>query len=350
MRIVFGQRNFKIKQFTPQELGLKSDSYIDFKIEVRQNYFHLYWIPFFGTGKFWAIRRDGELYELPNHYQHHIEESQIKVRSPWYTYTLPILILLGFLIYSGLKKLEDYKHSHYEEMYLNEIENDYNKKFENAAINQFYTLKNMKDFSADEEMYLKVEKIYPDKITFAIIPSLLVNSSALELEDYYLQNKKQLKTITILKSDLKNAYIKDTELQLPLNQKFKGINLLKTSKLYRIASMEEKFRVFLNGSIKSSDDERIQIQLKSTGTAFTIVSIKNLENNIPWDIKLPLKIDGGTEVSPSKFILTSLKKANFSFQNNDYYKAAIKVRNSLNMEEIFYLTGNKESCSIDRQL
>jgi len=343
MSIIFGHKHFKIKEINPQELGLPDD--YDYHIEIRQKYFHIYWIPFFGLGKIWAIRRNGELYELPNEYHHLIQERQIEVKSPWYTYTLCILILLGFMIYFGIEKVEDYNRINQTETYINET--DFGYKIENATINQIYTLKDMKDYSSDAEMYLKVEKIYTDRIRFSIIPRRFVSSSASEIEDYYNKNKMQLKVVTILKSDLKNSYVKDY--QATESQKFNGKNLLKTANLYRISAIDERFRIIINAKLLSANEEEMQIQLKNTGTALTILSIKNIQNNVPWDIELPLKINAGTETNPVSFILKNQKKENFSFLNNDNYRTEIKVSNSLNMKQTFYLTGNKNYSTIEKQ-
>ncbi len=108
MRIVFGWNNFKIKDFDPYELSLTNNVKTDFKIEVRQSYFHLVWIPFFGLGKKWVIRKDGKLYELPAVYINIIKQNNIKVKSPWYTFSGLILILVCMLGYFCYEKYELY--------------------------------------------------------------------------------------------------------------------------------------------------------------------------------------------------------------------------------------------------
>ena len=69
MRIVFGHNNFLIKSYTPAELGIPpSDKLNGIVFEVRQHYFHLFWIPFFGIGKIYVIRRTGDsgMYQMPS--------------------------------------------------------------------------------------------------------------------------------------------------------------------------------------------------------------------------------------------------------------------------------------------
>jgi hypothetical protein len=203
MRIVFGHRNFKIREIHPQELGLIDNT--DFNIEIRQKYFHLYWIPFFGLGKIWAIRKNGELYELPIEYIHEIKRRNIKVRSPWYTYTLPILICMGFLIYAVNERIEKNRWREDDMKYFTEKIQTLNHDIDNPKVNEFFTLNNTTEISSESAMYLKVEKIYANKILFTLIPGFFLNSSQLELEECYNQNKANLDTISISKTALKSA-------------------------------------------------------------------------------------------------------------------------------------------------
>lgn len=92
-----------------EELGIKlEDSTHDMRIEVRQKCFHLFWIPFFGIGKMYALRKDGELYNL-----HPELESMLRTqgvyKTPWYTYIGFLIIAVGFILYSGNQKYEQYK-------------------------------------------------------------------------------------------------------------------------------------------------------------------------------------------------------------------------------------------------
>ncbi|TDW48668.1 hypothetical protein EV144_103184 [Flavobacterium sp. 270] len=346
MRIVFGQRNFKIREFSPQELGFISDSSIDFNIEVRQNYFHIYWIPFCGTGKEWAIRRNGELYELPLEYHYHIQNRQLKIRSPWYTYTWLILIALGFLIYSSQEKIENYNRDQQDRVSFIESVGQFDTKIEKAKRNQFFVLEDLKDNNDQSKMYLKVEKVYADKIDFTVIPGFFLESSGLKLEECYDQNKAQLDKITVLKSELKNAFARDFDVSQ--SNTFTGSDLLKSRKAYRITSIEEGWSIVLESSLIFKDSAVIQIEISSTGSEFTIMSIQNTENHIPWDITLPLKIKSGNRSNPVNFFLSSKKKDDFSFYNNDSFKTEIKVLDSFGTEHLYQLSGNHDYCTLTK--
>ena len=110
MRIVFGWNHFRIKSFDPVELGLTQQTDPNLKIEVRQHYFHFFWIPFFSLGKKWAIRKNNELYEMPGVLKSTIRNREdIKVNTPWYTYAGLLLLALvgfGFLVSEQVEKFQ----------------------------------------------------------------------------------------------------------------------------------------------------------------------------------------------------------------------------------------------------
>lgn len=341
MKIFFGYRHFKIKDIHPTELGLIDDH--DYHIEIRQKYFHIYLIPFFGLGKTWAIRRNGELYELPQEYIQEIKRRKIKVRSPWYTYTLPILAVVGLLVFVSVERIKDYQFNKQQRIHFVENIPKLDAKIENARINEFYVINEVDEIRAGFQMNLKVEKVYVDKILFIIIPEFLVDSSGLQLEDYYLHNKTHLDTISILKSDLKKSFERDYDQSKTYT--FKGKNLLKSGKLYSLYKIDEGFQPNLKSSILFKDYTEIQIQVENTGSEFTILSIKNRENNVPWDIKLPLKIESGNKNKPSVFILGSKKQKDFSFYDHDFYKADIEVVDLFGIKHLYKISGDGEYCS-----
>ena len=340
MRIVFGQRNFKIREFNSHEFGFTTQQNNHFDIEIRQSYFHIYWIPFFGTGKIWAIKRDGQLYELPTQYIHEIKRRQ-KIRSPWYTYTWPILISLGFLIYFLVEQVKESNYQKQNIKYFTENVQLLGNYIDNATVNEFFTLQDTKEDTSDSKMYLKVEKVYADRILFTLIPGFFLNSTQSELEDCYNDNKANLDTISISKAALKNAINKDYDASKTYN--YKGENLLKSDKLYVLVAVEKKFQPQINIAQTYNDYKVIQIELTNSSTAFKIVSIKNVTNSIPWNTKLPFEVAAGTKSKPTKFILENTESDNFSFYNNKDYSVEVTILDSNNIEHSFLIKGNGSS-------
>jgi hypothetical protein len=61
--IVYGWNNYLLKSITPEELGIFAKDQPEMKFEYRQKYFHLFFIPFFPIGRFWAVKIAGQMYE-----------------------------------------------------------------------------------------------------------------------------------------------------------------------------------------------------------------------------------------------------------------------------------------------
>ncbi|MCP4522514.1 MAG: hypothetical protein GY827_12605 [Cytophagales bacterium] len=87
--IVFGTGSMSIKKITPSDLGIETEENASYVFEIRQRYFHLFWIPFFGIGKIWAVRlfRDSDdMYEMTPEIRALIEAKYGAIGSPWYTF------------------------------------------------------------------------------------------------------------------------------------------------------------------------------------------------------------------------------------------------------------------------
>ncbi len=97
---IFGKNTFRIQSFTPFELGLSKNPNQGFTVEIRQNYFHLLGLPCFDMGTTWHIRKGPSLSLMPDAYQQQIDTDKLKVRTPWRTFTLPILIMVCMVAYN----------------------------------------------------------------------------------------------------------------------------------------------------------------------------------------------------------------------------------------------------------
>jgi hypothetical protein len=98
--LIFGKNDFRIKSYTPFELGVSKNPNQGFNIEIRQNYFHLLGIPCFDLGITWHIRKGLTLTEMPEPYKQQINMSKFGASTPWRTFTLPFLIMLSMVAIS----------------------------------------------------------------------------------------------------------------------------------------------------------------------------------------------------------------------------------------------------------
>ncbi|MFB9076836.1 hypothetical protein ACFFLS_23520 [Flavobacterium procerum] len=342
--IIYGHNHFKIKEIHPSELGLIDD---DYHIEIRQKYFHIYWIPFFGLGKIWTIRRNGELYDLPEVYVQEIKKNNIKIRSPWYTYSLPLILLVGFLIFTGVEKFKDHQHEKLDMQYFTRDVQALYEEIEHVKSNEFITLENTEKTDSESTMYLKVEKVYADKILFTLIPGFFLEGSKTDLEECYNANKANLDTITISKKDLKSAVNNDYEAYR--NYKYKGQTILNSNNPYRLSKIEKKFEPKIDVGQTFIDYKTIKIMLTNSSVGFKIVSIKNITNSIPWNTKLPLEVKAGTHSNPSFFMLENTEDEKFSFYGNQKYSAELKIVDDNGIEYSYFLNGEGNTNTITKQ-
>lgn len=82
--MIYGWYSFLIKCYTPAELNIIGENLEGITFEVRQKIFHLFWIPFFSIGKIYALRKNGELYNLTEDYVT-LLKSYSDAKTPWYS-------------------------------------------------------------------------------------------------------------------------------------------------------------------------------------------------------------------------------------------------------------------------
>ncbi|MDZ7877013.1 MAG: hypothetical protein U5L45_05050 [Saprospiraceae bacterium] len=145
---IFGKNTFRIKSYTPFELGLSKNPNQGFTIEIRQNYFHLLGLPCFDMGITWHIRKGPTLSLMPEPYRQQIDTSKLRVSTPWRTFTLPILIMVCLVAYNANMVRE--KRQNTQQTTENEAKNK--KKLENQ-----------KPFISDNSSY-EVEKVKMDSL------------------------------------------------------------------------------------------------------------------------------------------------------------------------------------------
>lgn len=61
--MVFGTNSYTLKSYTACELGINPTEGPDLCIQYRQEYLHIFFIPFYPGDRFWAVNIDGKLHE-----------------------------------------------------------------------------------------------------------------------------------------------------------------------------------------------------------------------------------------------------------------------------------------------
>jgi hypothetical protein len=220
MRIVFGQNNFLIQCFNPYELGLTKDSKSDYTIEVRQNYVHFFWIPFFGTGKSWMVRKASGLYEMPNDFKEIIAAKNVRVSSPWYTFSGIIMLLLVCIGYYAGEKYRNYQSYQNDVLWIEQKAH----KINNPEINDKYLL-----IIDGGSFTMTVEEIKGDSLFFDVPIATNVNS-------HYKTNKNQHDEsvfVGLTKKELLSCCVKTPEdFNVFRGQRIKNLNFLSDKKFY----------------------------------------------------------------------------------------------------------------------
>ena len=200
MRIVFGWNHFKIKSFDPYELGLSPKTDPGFQIELRQSYFHFFWIPFFGIGKKWAIRKDNQLYEMPAVFKDAIKgRDDLKVKSPWYTFTGPLLILFIFLGYTVHTQIEEYQSGQSVKADFAEKLQDITSRFRKPSPDDYYKLVASDGYTVKYARVTGIDKQHM-QLTYINRNDLYVSNPP-EIADAFIKYANETETISISRAD-----------------------------------------------------------------------------------------------------------------------------------------------------
>jgi hypothetical protein len=200
MRIVFGWNHFRIKSFDPVELGLTQQPDPNLRIEVRQHYFHFFRIPFFSLGKKWAIRKNNELYEMPLVLRSAIQcLDDIRVRTPWYTFAGPLLLLLIGCGFAVSQQVEKYKWKQREEKQFAAVNAQNMALFRKPSPNDYYVLTSVNGYA---QRYAKVTALDKQRIQLSYITNPRASASQpVKLVRLFTRYAHETKSITFNRGD-----------------------------------------------------------------------------------------------------------------------------------------------------
>lgn len=161
--IVFGHNSFLLHAAKPSQLGLPSELDEQFIIERRQRYFHLFWIPTFGIGKIWTLRKmsDNQLYEPNGQLASLLNSLPLQEKTPWYTYSLLVIAFTAGLLWSVYQKVDRYQSSKRAEANRQE---EYSRERETLA--KLTPHHYLKLHGGGESLSMKVVSVGKDSIKF----------------------------------------------------------------------------------------------------------------------------------------------------------------------------------------
>ncbi|WP_276480177.1 hypothetical protein [Paraflavitalea pollutisoli] len=277
MRIIFGWNHFKIKTIDPFAVGLSQQAQPGYQIEIRQRYFHLFWIPCFSLGKKWALRKDGQLYEMPEPYKFVLQERKdLAAKTPWYTYAGPLLAASICLYFYVNGKVEDYRVDQYEARQFSAAYTDNAAKFSKPSIDDYYVLDPVDGYS---EKFAKVTGLDKNNIQLSYITNSVYASTPSDIAALFLKPDTKLETVTVSRNDSAHLICKNYADRL----QFDGITLPGEKSKYRVERI-----VRLDGPIideagfTSFSQEVIKTELKNTGLEGELVAVEKVEGDVQW--------------------------------------------------------------------
>ena len=282
MSIVFGWNNFRIKSFKPQELGVTQNQDPGYRIEIRQSYFHLFWIPFFGLGKKWAINKGGKLYELPADFEEVVRPLENTIRTPWYTFAGPLLLLAGGIIFWANSEFQEYQDKQSSISYFKKKNEVLEYELRHLSDKDIITLQEVsKEYWSDKMFYAKVEKVSGETIT--VTPVSSPSNKPMDVEDSYMRFRQQAATFDIPLQQLLVAYPKKYDSSSGTALVQYGRRIMNNDRNYIVKEVVHHFGPIIGSSGSGSYGiEGISMAFYNAGWPVVISGIKTLEGNIDW--------------------------------------------------------------------
>lgn len=107
MTILFGTNSYLLKSVSPVELGMQLNAQSDLRIEYRQRYFHLFFIPFFPIGRIWSVRQGGKLYHASAELEQALQGRDQAGKNGIWAWSGPLLGIAILLIVSLVNNMEE---------------------------------------------------------------------------------------------------------------------------------------------------------------------------------------------------------------------------------------------------
>lgn len=290
MSVVFGWNSFKVRSFTLSDIGIMKQAEPGIQFEVRQAYFHLFWIPFFGLGKRYVVRQGGKLYEMPAEIKALAQKSLTGVKTPWYTFVGPILLVAAGIVYSGVTSFKNGQRHKKSVNHFKEEADSLTARLQHLTTNDFITIEN-RSHPSNHILFLKVEDIKGDEIMVTQVES---NSGELmKVEKEYTRYAGTLPSVKISQKQLLKAFPKSLDSLLGGAMDRQAVNLLNDDQRYIVKDVVRHFMPIVKVSFTNFRTNSISIRCYNEGWPATITEMKNVVGNIDWSETLNKEFPGG---------------------------------------------------------
>jgi hypothetical protein len=284
--IIFGWYAFLIKSFTQEQLRIVLQNFEGAQFEVRQKVVHVFWIPIFPVGKQYIMRLNGEKYEMPGTVISVIKDNE-EVKTPWYSFALPILALLAYVVFMFNVEWEDYQYHTRQEVKFDKNVIKLEHDLSNLTDNHFIKIVDYHHAHTSRDFYLDVIKVQDDLVYCFEVKT--GQRSDIDNKKYLLESYSaayNVDTIKIPLKKLQKAYYKDYDTRR--NHKFVGQQLFNKAyddHFYYIEKIEFIDGLIVSRSSVGTIDMRrkvVYIRVATVGNPVQLVAVKGIENNIDW--------------------------------------------------------------------
>ena len=310
MGLSLGYNTFKLRSFTPQELNLPVLPGESYTIERHQRYFHLCYIPCFGIGQFWAIRKsDDKLYEMAPDFIRHLDARGMSFNAPWYTFSGPIiagLILLGTVISTNITNSN--KREEAEKEFAANL-HKLTARFNNPSTADYYAFCNQ--FPAEHTASRIVFRVAA--ITRDSLQLMAPNMNPIEEHFYYdpedcidfFSDSITGPSYWVSRKDLEKAICKSydsighfTGIALP---RFPGSKI-------RLTEIDRVQGAIWDLRSRDYREGKVELRYVNKGLDMTIEKIIPLEGPREWDLATPVKWPRKQDLTLSAFSLENKYK------------------------------------------
>ncbi|MDB5253759.1 MAG: hypothetical protein JWP27_2928 [Flaviaesturariibacter sp.] len=331
MTVVFGWRTFLVRSYSFAELGLPDLATGPCTIEVRQKYAHLFWIPFFGIGKKWALRRGKDLYELPLEIEAHLERT--RVRTPWYTYSGPLLLLLAGIVFWASQAYDEHQSAVYAETSFNEQAATLKKDLHDLSKKDFIKVQDPAHPYEDNSHYFKVDSV--DAVNVYVRPFSTGKSeysmTPLEVEQFYEAKKDDYPVIAVPRARLEGAFAPDyAAYRQPVH---KGVDLLGTGLSYEIVRVEHHYAPLITRS-GGGMGGNLYLNFENKGWPVILVGLKSGAGSLEWSSDLPTSFENRSPYAFRNFTIGAR-----NYKTNLEYSVIFTVQDSLGQRYDYLVQG-----------
>jgi len=319
MTILFGWNSLKVRSFTLSEIGITNQNEAGLEFEVRQAYFHIFAIPFFPLDKRWVVHKGGNMYEMPGEIQALAERSLTGVRTPWYTFIGPILLLTAGIIFSVITARENNEKHKQDAAIFRETANALTARLQHLTTNDFITIEDRSNRSHPVS-FLKIEDIKGDQITVTRVES--DKHQPMMVEKEYTRLAGASPSVKISYKQLLRAFPKELDSLQGHAMDRQAAYLFNDDKLYIVKDVVRHFMPAIKAIWTSIHSYGIGIRLYNEGWPATITQIENLDGFIDWSHMINKRIP----TAEHEFSYFELEGTNI--RKGDSYKFVMTVKDT----------------------